>query len=157
MIIPDYATYRGILNDFPKQFDDLRQIVAGVEKYFWPKSTEQYTGPIDPTGIVFTYGTRKDKNTGELLDNSRTWLVLAENVPPEFVDPEASGPMMVLTRLDGHFNLQAYDHSSKTITEVLNDYAATIEKWCQRDPYVFAIWNAKLSMQEKLQWRDDNF
>lgn len=156
MTIPDYATYRGILNDFSKQFDKLRQIVSGVKKYYWTSSTEEYLGPINPTGIIFTYGTRENRETGELVDNCRHWLVLAENIPPEFADPEARGPMIILTPLDAHFNIQGYDNSSKSITEVFHDYDATIESWYHRDPFNIIVWNGKLSLEEKLRWRENN-
>ncbi|MCA9734990.1 MAG: hypothetical protein H6696_14760 [Deferribacteres bacterium] len=163
--LPDYATYRGMMDNFKKVYDGLELIISNTRKFSWYPSGEpedEYSGPIKPTGIVYYYIVTSNLDKPEvLLDASFHALVLAENVPNEFTDPFSECSDVVLAPLDQNLNFKNYDESSKELTRLQIDRARdqeqTIEGLCrQENNFYKLVWNAKISMQDKLRWRDEN-
>lgn len=99
-----------------EQFKKLNSIVRKCSKYYWSgSSNEEYSGPVDPTGIC-----------NMVIPNrniSVNFLILAERVPlkymPHAADAYPSSYLgIVFTKLDESFEFNQYDQRDRQIGEI---------------------------------------
>lgn len=96
-----------------EQLRKLSSIIRKSKKLYWSDGRDEYTGPINPTGIVNMVIAKNNINVNV------NYLIIAERVPLKYF-PHAEGYPeydlgIVFVDLNDKFELKKYDATSKRI------------------------------------------